>query len=192
MSDSQAEQIIHPAPDQVFISREHNVPISSNHSPSNGDGAAAAAAAAAAAVKKEEQIRRLKSNLRLVNNVCGPIQQYVDFQQCLMPEIRVALDINQWMMLILGGKAAIKSFIDESYIGIRDPPADLNESMESAYDSIDSVTDSMAKSMKEIVILLQKQSAPIAPVQNVLCMAPEPSVLKAMNSNGKTKRRLPK
>jgi hypothetical protein len=109
------------------------------------------------AIKREDKIKCLNRQLRLINNTCGPIDEYIKFQTCLNPRLRMLSDINQWMLLMYTMKAVIKTDIDHEYMDITNPPDQLKMSMATAYDNLNLVSESFATSMKEILLLIQSE-----------------------------------
>ena len=143
---SNSNQIIHPAPDQTVVSP--------NTRPSVAE---VVNVAKVEAEQREEAIKNLSKKLRTINNTCHPLNDYIKFQQCISPDIRVLLDLNQMMMFLCAIKASVKSNIDCEYMDITNPPESLKASMEKAYASVDFVADSFVVSLKQIVALMQSR-----------------------------------
>jgi hypothetical protein len=175
-SGSVSDQMINPAPAQSSISATGSQQQASNEQ------------IALQANEKERKIKSLNKKLRLISNIAGPIGDYVKFQQSMSPDIRVVLDVNQWMILMFGAKAGIKSWIDEEYMDITDPSSALKQNMEKAYSSIDTACNAFTSSMKEIVVLAQSRlSQPNSTSSNKM----ENNILTAMNDTSVANSLLP-
>lgn len=135
--------------------------------------------------ERERAIKDLNKQLRVVNNICDPICDYIKFQKNMNPEVRALIDINQWMMMLFALKAAVKTQIDYTYMDIQEPPSSLKESMTKAYDNLDSVSNAFSDSMKEVVNLLQSQSRLNKESSPSTQNKSEPSVLEAMVSDNR-------
>src|SRR5579863_1510935 len=105
--------------------------------------------------ERENKIKNLTKQLRTINNICSPINDYMKFQQFVNPDIRVLMEINQWMLLVFACKAGAKTSIDCEYMDIIEPPLALKEAMATTYGNLDSLGDAFTSSMKEIVTLIQ-------------------------------------
>lgn len=108
--------------------------------------------------KMEENNRKsneLCQTLRVIDNICGPYTEYLNFNKCLKPEIRVILDLHQTTMLFLGLKIAAKNVIDMQYMNIQNPSSQVKVAMEKTYDNLDSLTDNIRKSMEEMSLTMQ-------------------------------------
>jgi hypothetical protein len=134
--------IIRPAPDQTVLGEAVRVVPRANSEPSKAE-------------KNERTIECLSRTLRVINNACEPINDYIKFHQYMTPETRVILDVNQWVMFMTIAKIAIKSYIDHEYMDITDHPQKLKTAMEKAYTGIDSVSDAFVSSMKQIIDIMQ-------------------------------------
>ena len=158
-SSSESEQIIQPAPAQTSVSTPTNARTSSPQSNNNSSSNSSRREGASNRSSREDHIRSLMKQLRIINNVCGPLTQYMAFQQHMSPEMRVVIDVNQWVGLMFAAKVGITSVIDQDYMDIVDPPESLKKSMETAYSNIDSVTNSFTESMKQIITVMQAHQA---------------------------------
>lgn len=136
-----SDPIIDPAPAQVCVGNSADQTPTSIVSPN----------------KSDDKIAELKKILRVIKNTSQPLDQYLQFQQILDPRIRVLVDINQWVLMMTGTKSAIISMIDNEYVKIKNPPEDLIDDMEDAYDNIDLVYNAFIKSMKQTINLIQSQ-----------------------------------
>ena len=152
MSTVRDEVIIQPAPAQTVVS--------------NSSVAASICALTEAEKTRERDqkikereinIKRLNKQLRQIHNICGPICEYMKFQNDINPDVRVILDLNQWMLMTLALKAAAKSIIDCDYADIIEPPQLLKQNMEKAYSDIDAVTDAVSSSMKSMIHVTQSR-----------------------------------
>lgn len=138
--------IIRPAPDQTVLGAPvRPVPPSSENSNET--------------LRNEGAVACLSRKLRVINNACDPLNDYIKFRQYMTPEIRVITDINQWVMFIALAKIAIKSYIDYEYMDIKDHPQTLKTAMEKAYNGIDSVGNSFISSMTEIISIMQSRTS---------------------------------
>lgn len=104
---------------------------------------------------RQSKINELRTKLQIINSVCEPICEFLNFHNSMNPEIRAVVDINHWMFLIYGLKAVVKELIDVEYLDIVEPPVPLKESMKKAYSNLNSVSDGFKSSMEEISLLLQ-------------------------------------
>ena len=156
MSDSKdVNRIIDPAPAQTAISS-----IDCIACPSGAVKEDETKKVADKAADREMMIKDLSKTLRSINNVCDPINDYLKFRQCISPEVNVIIDLSQWSMVMYGIKAATKSAIDHDYMNIENPPDSLKESMIKAYSELDTVSDSFANSMKDVITLVQNKLVP--------------------------------
>jgi hypothetical protein len=108
--------------------------------------------------ERERKISDLSKQLRSINNVCGPINEYIKFQSHTNTNIRVICDMNQLMLLMFAAKGIAKGVMDENYMNISDPPEELQRTMIKCYDNLDSVIESISKSIKEIIDLMQSDA----------------------------------
>jgi hypothetical protein len=161
---SQSEQIIRPAPAQTTVSTE-----------SASSGAQSNNSEVDKAKLREQAIKDLSKNLRMINNICGPLCDYAKFESSINPDIRVLLNINQWMIVMCALKAASKCSIDSAYMDISDPPESLKQTLKNVYTNLDSVTEAFSSSMKEIITLIQSRL--IKPTEA------ETSIIAAMNND---------
>jgi len=129
----------------------------------------------------EDKINDLNRSLRIFKNISQPINQYLEFQQIMDPKLRVIIDVNQWVMLMLAGKSALISLIEDDYADIKDPPEDLIKSMHNFYNDIDILSDSFTNSMKQIITLMQSQILSSPPDQ--IHSSETNSVLAAMSKS---------
>lgn len=166
-----SEQIINPAPPLTNVSE----PSSNGNQSLPSDKALE---------KQENAIRSLTRDLRIINNICEPICEYSKFQQSIKPELRVLIDINQLIGLIYGLKSAVKSNIDSSYLDIKDPPEILKEAMLKTYDSIDHASQSIEKSMKEMIDMIQSNIYSSSHV-SFNKVETKPDILTEMSSNNR-------
>ena len=169
------EPIINPAPPSANVN--NNVPLVDKEKEKQDKN-------------KECTIRDLTRELRIINNICDPICEYNKFQQSINPELRVLIDINQWVGLIYMLKSAIKSQIDTSYMDIEDPPEVLKEAMLKTYNSMDHASQSIENSMKEIINLIQsgiysKSSCNTSNPISVTKCETKTDILKEMSSNSR-------
>lgn len=169
------DSIIRPAPPQAqVISTESQVAINSTEKKS----------------KENDKIKDLRRILRVIDNICGPFNEYLKFNQCLKPEVRVLLDLNQSTMAFLAMKTLTKNLIDYQYMDIQEPSNQLMKAMEKTYANIDSVSDAIINSMKEMVTIMQnditQNSPPETPTSPELS---QESILSAMTA--KSEGRLP-
>jgi len=170
MSTSVAmDQIIQPAPAQTAISSNPSRLTSTSNQPNNDERE-----------PREKKIKSLITKLRMISNVAGTAGEYVKFQRSMSPDIRIVLDVNQWMMLMLIGKATIKNIIDQEYMEISEPPPQLKQAMEKAYASIDSAYEAFSCSMKEILILAQSRLSQPNSTTRASSNATETNILSAM------------
>lgn len=161
---SRSDRIIQPAPAQTAVS------TSQQESPE------ATLAASKEAESRARKIKNLTKQLRMINNVCDPIRDFTKFQNFLSPDIRILLQMNQWVGLVYAFKAAIKSTIDDDYLDINDHPQTLKTAMEKTYTNIDSVCELMVSSMKEIITLEQSRlsQSTTSETDNILVAMNEP------------------
>lgn len=144
-----SESLIQPAPAQTVLESQNSivcrspVPTQSIIDPSQ--------------LNSDDKVKNLSRTLRVINNICGPVCEYANFQRNLLPDVRIITDINQWMMAMYAIKGLLKGFIDDQYMNIQDPSQSLKQSMERAYNNIDLVSDSFAGSMKEVLTLVQSR-----------------------------------
>lgn len=175
MTDS--SQIILPAPDQAsLVASSHLVASPCQQSQQNQ-----APNMARKAEQREVAIKDLSKTLRTINNACDPLSDYFKFQQCISPDLRVLLDLNQWILLSCAMRVAVKSNIDCEYMNISDPPESLKTAMEKAYTAIDTVIDSFTTSMKQTIKLLQSRL--VNPDSSF--SSNTPGILSSMNSESK-------
>ncbi|CAH6420049.1 Hypothetical protein HVR_LOCUS1082 [uncultured virus] len=106
---------------------------------------------------REEKIKDFKRQTRILNNICGPFAEYMKFQQGINPEMRVIMDINQWMIMMLAAKSAITTMMEDNYVDIENPPEDVKTAMGTIYNNIDIVSQSFTNSMNQIVSMMQNQ-----------------------------------
>lgn len=134
------------------------------------------------AQERERKIKNLTKQLRTINNVCSPINDYMKFQQFVSPDIRVLMEINQWMLMVFACKAGAKTSIDCEYMDIIEPPLALKEAMAATYNNLESVCESFTNSMKEIVILIQSRlTQPSSPVVATPSTPPSPNSSPSIN-----------
>jgi len=107
--------------------------------------------------RREKSIKDLTKELRRITNLCEPMCAYTTYQTNMNPEVRILSDINQWSILLFTLKYSVKTSIDMSYLDITDPPESLKQAMEKAYKSLDVVSESLIKSMKEVGDFLQSR-----------------------------------
>ena len=106
------------------------------------------------------KIEDLKQTLRLIRNISQSLNEYMQFQETIDPKIRVILDVNQWTILILSGKAALTTIIDNYYSGITNPPEGLIIDVEEAHNNIENLVGAFTSSMAQIVSFMQSQLLP--------------------------------
>lgn len=201
MSDSSVsnERIIHPAPAQAAVSQVSTT-LESDSSVSNERLIQPAPAQSivsqvsttsheASAEARDVNIRNLTKSLRTINNVCGPICEYMKFQRGLSPEHRVLIEINQWMLIMYGLKAMLRTEIDDNYMNITDPPRSLKQAMGEAYTNVDAVIESFSVSMKDIISMIQSRLTPVSST-SISGSSRETSILTAMTTS--LEDRLPK
>ena len=153
-----SEPIINPAPAQVFIS-DSAIQADQRRSQQvvhtrTGNGVETITDMEKS---RENKIKDLKQQLRVIKNIAQPLNQYMQFQQIMDPKLRVIIEVNQWIMLLLAGKSALTSAIGDTYADISEPPGDLMIAMEEGYNNIDSTVNNFTASMSQIVTLMQSQ-----------------------------------
>jgi len=142
--------------------------------------------------ENNKQIKDLSKVLRAIDNVCGPLTEYLKFNQCLKPEIRVILDINQTTLMLLGLKVMVKNLVDIQYMDIQNPSSQLKDSMEKTYTNLETLTNDITKSMQEMSLTMQSlilqiphQVSQQTPSQTVY--HPKESILSAMKESSRNK-----
>jgi len=187
MSESyiSSEPIINPAPAQVSIN-DSTIQVEERRS----QQVIQTRTTEVISTSREDKIRDLKQQLRVIKNVSQPINQYIQFRQIMDPKLRVIIDVNQWIMLLLAAKGAITTMIEDTYVDIAEPPEDLMQAMSEGYNNIDSVVSAFTSSMSEIVTLMQTQlaSTPLTTNQSISDV-PNNSIVTSMTTA--TQRRLP-
>lgn len=140
--------------------------------------------AAKATIKKEKDIKELDGILVMIRNTCDTLSEYSQFQQCINPETRALIKLSNWSALMFAIKSLVRNYIDTQYMKISEPPSDLSQRMENAYDSLEIVSENFTESTKEIIELIQSQLM-ISPKTHA-------NVLESMTKDSKkTKSRLP-
>ena len=170
-----SDQLIQPAPAQSSVASLGTIQSSVTSVPSETEKAVLEKAK-----ERDDAIKRLNKYLRQIQNVCGPMSEYVKFQQNVNPDVRVLIDLNQWMLLMYGLKSVTKNEIDSQYMDIIEPPESLKIAMESAYDNLDSVSVTVENSIKEIISLVQSRiisgAQPSVSSFSPVCSSVSPSV----------------
>jgi len=154
MNTTESEYIIDPAPAQVSVSGSYieNIPETSSSVTTTDER-----------ISREYSIKSLKEKIRIIKNISQSLNDYMIFQQIIDPKLRVIIDANQWIMMLLAGKSVITSVIENDYDDIDDPPQDLRDAMEESYNNIESIVNAFTTSMTQIVTLMQYQLINISP-----------------------------
>lgn len=167
MATIQPEYIIDPAPAQVSVSGSHIENISETSS---------TVTISEHRISREDRIKFLKEKLRIIKNVSQSLNNYMQFQQIMDPKLRVIIDANQWIMMLLVGKSVISSVIESDYVDIVDPPQDLKDALEESYNNVESIVNAFTTSMTQIVTLMQSQLLNVPPSES-------PNILSSMNNS---------
>lgn len=120
-------------------------------------------------------VEEFDSRITIINNICDPICEYNNFQCSMRPEIKIIIDMNNWVMLTIALKTALKTLTEISYKNIENPSSDVIADMEKAREKLDLVGDLIMNSMKDVITLVQPllsnpQHKPreVAPFDNIL------------------------
>lgn len=141
---NQADPIIQPAPAQATVTTNQSTTTSTTETHSKNSEET-----------NESRIKNLMKELRTINNVCASLNDFVKFQENIPPETRVIIESSYWVAFMYGLKAATKTMIDDKYMDITEPSQQLKQSMEKAYTSLDTVSDSFSRSMKDIIATMK-------------------------------------
>lgn len=123
--------------------------------------------------ERKRKIKNFKEQARLINNICGPMEDYINFKQNLPSETKIIMDINQWIMTVLSTKALIITNIENIYSEIEDPPKDIKNDMSLIHENITKITTKSMESLNQMVNFIQERKT-----QNT-------NILPKMNSNSK-------
>lgn len=127
----------------------------------------------------ESQIKDLSKQLRVINNVCSSMVDFIKFNENIPAESRVMIESSYYVGMMYSLKAIVKSLIDDEYMNITEPPPKLNQAMEKAYTNIDSVCETFARSMKDVIELMKNyKGEPKSKPQS----KPSQSILSAMTN----------
>ena len=159
--NDQPEQIINPAPAEEPIHIPVQ-PIRLSPQPSDSpdrshDRTMPSFSCSGTSAYQIHKIRDLREKLRIISDVTQPLNQYMDFQQRMDPKLRIIVNVNQLLIMLLGAKSFVSGDVKRTYNDIDNPPEDLSLEKDRILSDLDEAVDVFTESLSQIVIMLQSQ-----------------------------------